>query len=118
MSSAKLAEPSSGLSDDLVDLLRLQRRFLFQFRTPCHQDSIPAPFRMLVIAFLHNPLGWCRFPCLEVSRMRIFLSDSVSSARSAPPTTMRSEPAATEAEAMPRSDGVLYRSLSLPQYVP
>ena len=39
----RLLSLSSGLSDDLVDLLRLQRRFLFQLATPCHQGVILAP---------------------------------------------------------------------------
>ena len=58
VSSAKFAEPSSGLSDDFVDLLRQQRQFL-QLRTPCHEESNPAPFRMLLIGFLHNLLDGC-----------------------------------------------------------
>ena len=37
VSSADVAEPLSDLSDDFVDLERLQKgRFLFQLRTPFH----------------------------------------------------------------------------------
>ncbi|MHB9067979.1 MAG: ankyrin repeat domain-containing protein [Pirellulaceae bacterium] len=72
VSPTKLADPSSGLTDDFVDLLRLQEgRLVFQFRTPFNQDSIPAPFRMLLIAFVHNFLDGC-FPVFETHRMFLF----------------------------------------------
>ncbi len=72
MSSADAAEPLSYFSHDFVDLERLQkRRFLFQLRTPCHQDSILALFLLLVIAFINNLLDG-RFPFLKLHRLFLF----------------------------------------------
>ena len=71
VSSAKVAEPLSDLSDDFVDLERLQKgRFLFQLRTPFHQDLIRS--LLLVIAFINNLLDG-RLPFLKLHRL--FLLD-------------------------------------------
>jgi hypothetical protein len=72
VSTAGVSEPSSGLSYDVVDLEQLQTsRFFFQLCTPFHQDFIPAPFRLLVAAFIHNLLD-DHFPFLRPHRLFLF----------------------------------------------
>ena len=66
LSSADVAEPLSDLSHDSVDLKRLQQsRFLFQSRTPCHQDLVRS--LLFVTAFVNN-LSDGRFPFLKMHR--------------------------------------------------
>ena len=71
MSSTELAEPSLDLSHDFVDLKCLQKgRFLFQLCTPCRQDRVHSPLR--VIAVINNLLD-SHFPFLKTHRL--FLLD-------------------------------------------
>jgi hypothetical protein len=61
-----VAESSSDLSDDFVDLERLKKaRFLFQIRTPFRQDPIGSLF--LVIALINNLLDG-NFPWFKTHR--------------------------------------------------
>jgi hypothetical protein len=70
VSSAELVEPLSDLSHDFVDLKRLQEgRFVFQLRTPCHQDLV-RPL-LLVIAFINNLLD-AHFPFFKTHRLFLF----------------------------------------------
>ena len=72
VSWADVAEPSSDLSHDFVDLERLQNgRFLFQLRTPFNQDPIVAPSLLLVTAFTNNLLDR-HFPILKTHRLFLF----------------------------------------------
>ena len=70
VSSADVAEPLPDFSHNFVDLERLQKgRFLFQLRTPCHQDHVRS--LLLVIAFINNLLDG-RFPFLKTHRLFLF----------------------------------------------
>jgi hypothetical protein len=72
-SSAGVLEPLSDLSDDFVDLVRMQSgRFLFQLRTPCHQDLVR--FVLLVTAF-SNDFKDGPFPILKTHRLFLFAFD-------------------------------------------
>jgi hypothetical protein len=74
VSSADVAEPSSDLSHDFVDLECLQKdRFPFQLCTPCHQDSVHSGLH--VIAFISNPLDG-HLPFLKTHRL-FFLEFSI-----------------------------------------
>jgi len=62
-------EPRPDLADDVVDLERLQERWLFfQLGTPGGQESLPAGFLWLPIGFIRNLRNrW--FPLLHIHRL-------------------------------------------------
>jgi hypothetical protein len=67
VSSAEVAEPSSDLAHDLVDLVGMQEGWLFfQLSTPFHQD--PSHRLMLVMA-LFNDLLDGHFPLFKTHRL-------------------------------------------------
>ena len=66
LSSTDVVEPLSDLSHDFVDLERMQKgRFLFQLRSPRHQDLVRS--LLVVIAFINNRLDR-HFPFLKMHR--------------------------------------------------